>query len=720
MKQLSQILRTGEMSIIEVPTPEMGTREVLVRNIYSCVSAGTESSTVKTARKGYIGKAREKPAQLQQVIDTLKTQGPIQTYRAVMKKLDAYSPLGYSCVGRVIGVGVEVRDLVVGDYVACGGSAACHAEIVAVCNNLCVRVAPGVDLKQAAYNTVGAIAMQGVRQADVRVGEYCAVIGLGLIGQLTCKILRAAGVNVVGVDLNSKMVKMAGEHCVDLALLADGTGVQRRIIEFSKGMGCDSVIITAASDSLGPINFSGAIARKKGNIVIVGAVPTGFDREPHFYNKELSVKMSCSYGPGRYDPSYEEKNVDYPYGYVRWTEKRNMEAFQQLIAHGKIDLGYLTTHIFGIDDAPKLYDMIIDKSDVFAGILIEYDKTNTVEVKKAHFERKGSPKGAFKSKVAIGFLGAGSYAQSFLLPNIAKMNDVCLKGVVTRSSVSSRSVADRFGFDFCSTNPDDVLGDKEINVVFIASRHDTHGKFVANALKSGKNVFVEKPLCIRMEELEEITNLMEQRGDWERQPILMVGFNRRFSSLSSELKGKLNAGPKAMIYRINAGNIPLESWIQDAQIGGGRILGEVCHFIDYMTFVSESLPQSVYAATLRDSSNQNDTLSVSIRYQNGSLGSIHYFANGSPRFPKEYIEIYESETTISVNDFREMSVFGKRKPSKRKLMGQDKGQKKEITAFITAVVNGDAAPIRYEEIHSTSMVSFMILESIKSGRQMAL
>lgn len=715
MKQITQKLKKGEINITEVPVPKTKRGEIIVRNIYSCVSAGTESSTVKAARKGYIGKAKERPEQVRQVIDKLKTQGLLQTYRAVMKKLDAHSPLGYSCVGQVIDLAPDVNEFSIGDYVACGGGSACHAEIISVPENLCVKITPDTDLKQAAYNTLGAIAMQGVRQADLRLSECCAVIGLGLIGQLTCVILKAAGVKVAAIDIDSSMVNIAADHCADVAFLRNDGGVEQHILNFSNGMGCDAVIITAASNSLDPINFAGSIARKKGKIVVVGAVPTGFDREPHFYNKELTIKMSCSYGPGRYDPVYEEKGQDYPYAYVRWTEKRNMQAFQELIASKMIDIGYLTTHVFKLDSAYKGYDMILEKSEPFVGILIEYDSSKEIINEKIEIARRKIKVRKESPVVSIGFIGAGNYAQGALLPNIPKTNDVVLKGVMTGTSTGSRSVADRFGFEFCTSKVEDILDNDEINTVFIATRHDSHGSYVINALKAGKNVFVEKPLCLKIEELEEIKELIGQGTKDESQNVLMVGYNRRFSPLSKILKANFRPNPMAMVYRINAGAIPADSWIQDSEIGGGRILGEVCHFIDYLTFINGSLPVSVYAAAMTEPNILNDILSISMRYQNGSIGNVHYFANGSKAVPKEYVEVYQSSITAVLNDFRELSIFGNGKPKKKKLLAQNKGQKNEVRLFIESVKSGSLSPIPFEHLYNTSLVSFKVLESLQSG-----
>lgn len=711
MRQLTQKLKEGKINIIEVPLPELLSGEILVRNFYSCISSGTESSTVKAARKGYIGKAKERPEQVKQVLDKLRTQGFVQTYRAVMKKLDALSPLGYSCAGQVIDVAPDVREFAIGDYVACGGGSASHAEIISVSENLCVKLAPETDLKQATYNTVGAIAMQGVRQADLRLGEYCAVIGLGLIGQLTCVLLRAAGIKVVAIDINPTMVEIAAAHCADLAVVGNDPAVEQHIFDYTGGMGCDAVIITAASSSHEPINFAGAIARKKGNIVVVGAVPTGFNREPYYYNKELTVKMSCSYGPGRYDPVYEEKNIDYPYAYVRWTEKRNMQAFQELITSKKIDINYLTTHVFKLDDAAKAYDMVLEKTEHFIGLLIEYDVTKEIRTGRVDIsavkKTKTQPAG-----VAIGFIGAGSFAQGSLLPNIPKAADVELKGVMTTTPTTSRTAAERFGFDFCTCKAEDILDNNDINTVFIATRHDSHGSYVIKSLKAGKHVFVEKPLCLSLEELEEIKNCYEQNNN---QLQLMVGYNRRFSPLTELLKSKLGPEPMAMIYRINAGVIPSDSWIQDMETGGGRVLGEACHFVDYLTYVSGSLPVAVQASAMTEPRHLHDTISISIRYQNGSIGNIDYFANGSKTLPKEYVEIHQSGTSSVLNDYRELLIYGGKNQFKKKLLSQDKGQKNEVQLFIDSVKKNNQPLIPFEQLYSTSLACLKAIESLQTG-----
>jgi polar amino acid transport system substrate-binding protein len=719
MKQLTQKHKDGKMQVLEVPVPVLGKGMVLVRNFYSVISAGTESSTVTAARKSLIGKAKERPQQVKQVLDVLVQQGPVQTYRAVMKKLDAWSPLGYSCCGEVMDTAEDVSEFSVGDFVACGGLTASHAEVVAVPVNLCVKLPVdknvGIEnsdklLKAAAYNTLGAIAIQGVRQADLRLGETCAVIGLGLIGQLTSLLLKAGGIRVIGVDIDADMVGLAEKHCADLALIRDSHGIEERIASFTDDLGVDAVIITAGTDSLDPVNFAGAVCRKKGKVVIVGSVPTGFDRDPYYYKKELDLRMSCSYGPGRYDPDYEEKGVDYPAAYVRWTEKRNMAAFQELIHSGKINLDYLTTHEFKLEDAPQAYDLILQHKEAHLGILISYDTGKPVVRQKVAIRPVAATK-----KVGVAFIGAGSYAQSHLLPNLKKLKEASLVGVMTSSGTSSRSVAERFGFEFCTSDIADILEDtkKQVNTVFIATRHDSHAGYVLKSLAAGKHVFVEKPLCIDESQLEEIKDFYASS---EPASSLMVGLNRRFSPLTRMLKKEFGDGPMSMIYRVNAGRIPPDSWIQDMAVGGGRIIGEVCHFVDLLTFINGSRPTTVYAQALSDPHNLNDTLSINLGFANGSIGSVSYFANGPKNLPKEYIEIYHGGTTGIIRDFKELEIYAGKRITRKRLMGQDKGQEIMVRSFVDALVQGKEVPIPFGDIYAVTLATFKILESLRTGK----
>lgn len=716
MNQLTQKLKDGVMTVQEVPAPTVGEGMILVRNHFSVISAGTEGATVKTARKSLIGKAKERPQQVKQVMDVLQKQGPVQTYRAVMKKLDAYSPLGYSSAGTVIETGNNTSGFQIGDRVACAGVGhANHAEIVSIPVNLCVKLRPDADLRAASYNTLGAIAMQGVRQADLRIGETCAVIGLGLIGQLTGKILQASGVRVIGIDVDADAVENAGKHSTDLALERTAPGIETAINEFTNNLGVDVVIITAGTSSLDPVNFAGAICRKKGRVIVVGAVPTGFDRDPDYYKKELELLMSCSYGPGRYDPQYEDKGIDYPAPYVRWTEKRNMEAFQELVYSGKIDTSYLTSHEVPFKETPQAYEMIVNRIEKHLGVVIRYDAER--EIKRGPIAvSERTPEAA----VSLAFIGAGSYAQGNLLPNIPKNDpDIARRGILTSSGTTSKGVAEKFGFDFCCSNEKDILENPEINTVFIATRHDSHADYVIKAIKAGKHVYVEKPLCLKEEELETITEVLADAHTQSTtaSPLLMVGFNRRFAPLAEKMRLSVapESGPVSMIYRINAGEIPADNWIHDPSVGGGRIVGEVCHFVDFMTFLNGSLPVSVYASAMNSAANLNDTLCINIKFANGSIGTISYFANGAKSLSKEHVEIHRGGVSAILSDFKRLDIYTGSRHTKKKLFNQNKGQPTMIRSFLSSVKTGVPCPITFEEIRAVSLTTLRVLESIKSG-----
>jgi len=714
MEQVTQQLKSGEIIVQELPWPTVGSGMVLVRNHYSLISAGTEGSTAKTARKSLIGKAKERPQQVKQVLDTLKKQGPVQTYRAVMKKLDAYSPLGYSSAGKVIEVGACIHDISVGDNVACAGVGyANHAEIVCVPRNLCVKLQEDVDLKKASYNTLGAIALQGIRQADLRLGESCAVIGLGLLGQLTCLMLRASGIRTFGIDINQNAVETASKHCCDEAWIRQSPSLSSKVENQTGGLGVDAVIIAAGTTSLDPINCAGQLARKRGRVVVVGAVPTGFDRDPYWYKKELELRMSCSYGPGRYDSEYEEKGIDYPAAYVRWTEKRNMQAFQELVHSGRIDLDYLTTHEFTLEHAPQAYDMIVNRSEPFLGIILKYDiqkpiARNRIEVRSA------TPAG----KVNIAFVGAGSYAQQNLLPNIPRNDDnVTCFGILDNSGTTSKRVAEKFNFQFCTSEPKDIFENNSINTLFIATQHNSHAEYVKLALKAGKHISVEKPLCLTEEELAEIEELYNSSDNCCQ---LMVGFNRRFAPHAVELKKHLDNIPISMLYRVNAGPIPRDSWIQDKEIGGGRIIGEACHFIDFLTWLCGALPKQVHAVAIPDPHGLNDTVSINLQFANGSIGNLCYFSNGSKEMPKEYIEVYSAGLTGIIRDFKELEIHSIGKPRRKKSFVQDKGQASMVRAFIKSIKEGGLPLIPADEIFAVTQATFAVLESLRTHQAVSL
>lgn len=708
MKQLTQKLKKGDIEIKDVPVPVLGKGMILVRNHYSLISAGTEGSTVATARKSLIGKARARPQQAKQVLDVLRAQGPTQTYRAVMKKLDAYSSLGYSCAGEVVAIGEDVRDFHIGDKVACAGLTANHAEYVSVPVNLSVKLPPEADLSLASFNALGAIAMQGVRRANLSLGESCAVIGLGLIGQLTAILLRASGVKVIGIDVSADAVKSARKYSCDTAFTRKTPGLAKKIIQQTDGLGVDAVIIAAGTSSLDPVNFAGQISRKRGRVVIVGAVPTGFDRDPDYYRKELDLLMSCSYGPGRYDPEYEDKGVDYPPAYVRWTEKRNMESFQRLIENATITIEPLKSHVFAFEKAADAYEMILGRSEAFAGVLLEYDIKKQAEASAPIVTANSVP----TAHNGISFIGAGSYAQSFLLPNIGKAEGVSMRGVVTNSGTTSRRVADQYDFAFCGNDPADILNDADTQTIFIATRHDSHADFVLAGLEAGKHVYVEKPLCMSAEKLIEIQAQLAA----QKQPRqLMVGFNRRFAPLVTTLKSKLDKNPMSVIYRVNAGSIPADNWIQDMDIGGGRIIGEGCHFIDLITHLTGSLPVQIYAAAMTNAPQTEDNVSITIEFENGSTGTVHYLANGAKSLAKEYLEVHQNGCSYQIEDFkRGIWHTGGSKPQTDKEIVQNKGQSEMVKAFLANVKMGGAPLISFDELYAVTAASFAAVQSLRS------
>lgn len=687
------------MQLLEVPFPALGKGQIMVRNHYSAISAGTEGKTVKDARLGYIGKAKSRQEEVKKVIAAAKTHGVMKTYNMVMNKLETPNPMGYSCAGEVIEVADDIKHLKVGDFVACGGATANHAEVVVVPKNLCVKVDNPELIKSAAFTTVGAIAMQGVRQAELSLGESCVVIGLGLIGQLTLQLLAAAGVKAIGLDIDDKQVSLALSNGAKHAYNSSKEGIENIIENETNGFGTDAVIITAGTSSLEPINFAGAIARKKGKVVIVGAVPTGFDRK-NYYIKELDLRMSSSYGPGRYDDDYEQKGVDYPVGYVRWTENRNMQAFIELVEAGKINLEGLISHQFTFDKAKDAYQLIVDRAEHFCGIVLEYDTNKALKKEVQITSKKYNA-----TDVNIGFIGAGSFAQNFLLPNVAGNN---LINVATARSTTARNIANKFGFDNCTGDAEAVINNKQINTVFIATPHNLHAQYVVKALQANKNVFVEKPLCLTNEELEEI-----KEAESISTAQVMVGFNRRFAPQIVTLKKELNNSlPIAINYRINAGKLPANHWTQDPEIGGGRIIGEACHFIDLCLFIAGSPISKVEANALKDANDLLDTVSISLAFENGSVASISYFSNGSKRLNKEYLEVFCGEQTFVIDDFKSMDVFGKVKKSSKN-PSQDKGHVKEVNLFLEAVKAGKQLPISFEECYHSTKATFEVLDKIK-------
>ena len=705
MEQLTQNLKNGEMKILEVPFPMLSPGCVLVRNHYSLISAGTEGKTVKDARLGYLGKALARKEEVKKVIVTAKTIGLLDTYKLMMNKLDAPSPLGYSCAGEVIAVAEDVKDFKTGDKVACAGAGAVHAEVVAVAKNLCVKLADDALLDEAAFTTLGAIAMQGIRQADLRLGESCAVIGLGLLGQLTIQLLNAAGVKSIGIDIDPQMVRLANKMNASYAVERNTAGIENNIAALTANQGVDAVIITAATASNDPVDFAGEICRSKGKVVIVGSVPTGFKRAA-YYKKELELKMSCSYGPGRYDRNYEENGIDYPYAYVRWTENRNMQAFAELLYTKKMDIRKLISHVFDFKEAPKAYQLIVDKTESFTGIILKYDLNKKIPARVDFKTITSKP-----SKAAIGFIGAGSFAGNVLLP--ALKDQARMVGIVSNRPNQARNMADKYGFSYCTAQVKDMMEDKNINTIFIATRHDSHAGYVLEALRCNKHVFTEKTLCLNREELEEI------KGVWQKSNVfLMLGFNRRFAPLITRAKDfftKIQA-PLAIHYRINAGSVAANHWTQDKKAGGGRIIGEVCHFIDLVSFIAASPIKMLSANALQNPDHLNDTLTINLQFENGSIANISYFSNGNKGLAKEYLEIFAGGQVIIIDDFKDMQIYSTNKKTEN-LSKQDKGHKQELFSFLEAIEKGKECPIPFKEIYHAMLCTFKVEDSLTSGGQ---
>lgn len=708
MKQVIQNFKSGELYVDDVPRPSISNGMVLVENKFSLISAGTERGTVKVGKASLIGKAKQRPDLVAQVLQNIKKEGLKATIDKVRTKLDSLKALGYSTSGIVM-TSMDTNGIFnVGDRVACAGQDyASHSEVVSIPQNLVVKIPDNVSFEDASFTTLGAIALQGVRQANPTLGENICVIGLGLLGQITTQLLKANGCKVFGIDLSPNLIELAKESGVDKAMLRNDSNLLTAIENFTNGHGFDKVIITAAAPSNDPIELSAIISRKKGQVIVVGSVKMDIPRDPDFYRKELELKMSCSYGPGRYDVNYEENGNDYPFAYVRWTEQRNMGAFLELISQGSLKMKPLTTHVFDIVDAEKAYDIVLGKvQEPHIGILLKYTENENKE-KTKHTISSNSIK-----DLNVGIIGAGSFAQSYLIP-YAKAFGASLDTVVTSKGITSKNVAQKFGFNNSSSDAVDVFSNKEINTVFIATPHNSHANYVIESLKTNKNVFVEKPLAMNYEELEDVKKTYEKSNSK-----LMVGFNRRFAPVSIAIKKEFeNIGePKVINIRVNAGFIPKEHWTQNENLGGGRIIGEMCHFIDLMQYFTDAKPIKVYADCI-DSSNTNikadDNIVIMIKFDDGSIGNLIYLANGDKSLPKELIEVSSGGKTGRIHDFRSGDLHKGNKITKLKLSG--KGHKQEVEAFLTSLKSTSESPISFESIYLTTKTTFKIVDSLNTG-----
>jgi predicted dehydrogenase/threonine dehydrogenase-like Zn-dependent dehydrogenase len=707
MKQLLQNLKTGKSTVQDVPVPTPGRGQALVKVEASLVSAGTERMVVEFAEKSLVGKARSRPDLVRQVIDKARREGLVSTAQAAFNRLDQPMALGYSSAGTIVALGEGMEGVQVGRRVACaGGGYAVHAEYNVVPRNLLTPLPEPVDFESAAFTTLGAIALHGFRLAEPQIGENLAIIGMGLLGLLAAQIATAAGCHVLGIDVDPSRITLAaslGLHAVLRDEAIDASAA------FTASRGFDAILICADTSSNDPVELAGAIARDRARVVATGAVGLTFPRKVYF-EKEISFINSRSYGPGRYDLSYEEQGNDYPLGYVRWTEGRNFEAVIDLMAKGQLNVKPLITHRFDISEAAQAYEVITGKkNENFLGVLLTYPQEKRKEERRVVF-----PLSSFKSTgtVKLGVLGAGLFANSVLLPSIKKAGDIELVGIASSGGLHAQHAGNKFGFQYATSADDEIINDPNVNTVAILTRHHTHAELVVKALKAGKHVFVEKPLAIHNDQLSAITKQLGDSG----QSLLTVGFNRRFAPLTQKLQSLVSnlQDPKYIHYRINAGVIPLNHWTQDPEIGGGRIIGEGCHFVDFITFLVGVPPITVIAHALPGGGKyREDNVSMTFTFPDGSLGIVDYLANGDKSFPKERVEVFCGGQIAALDDFVSLQTVkdGKRKEERG---AQNKGWVEEWKVFARLIREGGEPPIPYEQLIGVTKATFAAVESLRT------
>lgn len=704
MKQILQNLKTGQTELAEVPCPAPKRGQVLIRTRQTLVSAGTERMLVEFGKGNLIEKARQQPDKVRMVLEKAKTDGVLPTLEAVRNKLDQALPMGYCNVGEVLETGAGVSGFAPGDRVASNGK---HAEAVSVPVNLCAKIPDNVSDEAAAFTVLGAIALQGIRLAQPTLGETVVVTGLGLIGLVAVQLLRAQGCRVLGLDFDPAKLALARQFGAETVDLSAGQDPLTAALAFSRGRGVDAVLITAATKSNEPMHQAAQMCRKRGRIVLVGVTGLELSRAD-FYEKELSFQVSCSYGPGRYDPNYEEGGQDYPVGFVRWTEQRNFEAVLDMLADGRLDVAPLISHRFAIEAAEQAYELV-GGSAPSLGILLRYPapeqkpeaelRTDTVRLR---------PAAPAAGKASIAFVGAGNYATAVLIPAF-KATGARLKTVASAAGVSGAQAAQKFGFEETTTATDKLFADADINAVVISTRHNSHAALVCQALQAGKAVFVEKPLGLTLEELAQIETAYTAQS---QTPLLMVGFNRRFAPQVARMKTLLTglAAPKAMIMTVNAGAIPPEHWTQDHAIGGGRIIGEACHFVDLLRYLAGAPIVAVQAAAVGGA---EDVATFTLSFADGSTGTVHYLANGTKSFPKERLEVFCAGRILQLDNFRKLTGFGWPGFAKMNLWRQDKGQNACAAAFVQAAEKGGAAPVAFEELLEISRVTIEIAGAVR-------
>lgn len=710
MKAVVQNLKTGKLTVDDVPPPALRPEGILVAVRRSVISLGTERSVIALANKGPIGKAQQRPDLARKVLNKAKQEGFWSTYKVVKNLIASPIPLGYSCAGEVIAVGAEVDEFRVGDRVACYGlNFANHAEVNYIPRNLAVKIPDGLADEHAAFVAIGSIAMQGVRLAELELGERVVVMGLGLVGQIAAQLARCNGASVLATDLDPKKCEMAMELGAHLAV-SDPQEVEGAVANFTDGHGADAVLVCAASKSNDLLRSAAEMSRLKGRVIIVGDVGLDLERRP-FFDKEVRLVISRSSGPGRFDPEYEVHGHDYPLPYVRWTERRNGASFLELAARGDVNVSPLVTHHYPIERAEEAYRIVTgeDKQPAIA-IVLDYQPREGLATKVA----LGGAREALApvGEVHLGVIGAGQFAKGVLLPAFAAQSGVHLRGFCTSSGLTSKDIAEKYGASFCTSDPEEVVASEAVNALVVTTRHDQHAPLVLSALRADKAVFVEKPLCIRREDLEQL-----QQVGRTRDPRLMVGFNRRFSPLAVRCR-EFFAGtrdPLHVFYRVNAGQLPADSWVYDPVQGGGRILGEVCHFVDMLCFLTGSLPKRVHAEPIEvpgAPDPHRDSVCVNLRMRNDALGVIHYVTSGDPSVSKEYLEVYGGQRTAILDNYRTLALHQGNKRRTKKLVNQQKGFAEEVAAFVRALRDGAPMPIPYESLIAVTQTCFLIHESL--------
>jgi predicted dehydrogenase/threonine dehydrogenase-like Zn-dependent dehydrogenase len=706
MLQVLQSLKTGETRLEEVPVPQIAANSVLIATRVSLLSAGTERMLIDFGKASLVNKARQQPDKVRMVLDKVRADGLGVTLQAVKSKLDQPVPLGYCNVGTIAAIGSNVERLAIGDRVVSNGA---HAEYVSVSKNLCAKIPSNVSDDQAAFTVLAAIGLQGIRLAAPSLGECVVVTGLGLIGLLTVQMLRAQGCRVLGIDLDSERLEMARSFGAEVVNLSNGGDPIASATTFSRGRGVDAVLITASTQSSEPVSQAAKMCRKRGRIVLVGATGLELSRAD-FYEKELTFQVSCSYGPGRYDPAYEEGGHDYPVGYVRWTEQRNFEAVLDLMASGQLDVLPLITHRFAFEHAVQAYELL-GKRERSLGILLNYSQPSQPNMPQRRIV-KLTARETEPAKGGVAFIGAGNYASRTLIPAF-KRAGARLDAIVSVGGVSAAYHGRKHGFARASSDPTSAIRDDSVSIVVVATRHNTHGRYVLEALRAGKHVFCEKPLCLTLDELSEIEAETLSRPTQH----LTVGFNRRFAPQILKTKDLLAEihEPKSLIMTVNAGAVPPGHWVQDPEIGGGRIVGEGCHFIDLLCYLAGSSVASVSTTSLapQPGFTNSDKTTIVLSFANGSVGTVHYLANGHKGFPKERLEIFCAGRVIQLDNFRKLRAWGWKGFSRDSSWRQDKGAEACVKAFVEAVQKGAPPIIPREEIFEVSRISIEAAEATR-------